>query len=64
MKYKLLLILMLVQTSAYAYVDPGTGLLMLQSLFAVVGAVVFFLKNPIASISRLIAKLRKRDERS
>jgi hypothetical protein len=47
-------------TPAYAYVDPGTGLLLMQGLIALVGGAVVFLKNPIASIKALIARRPKK----
>ncbi|OYY69180.1 MAG: hypothetical protein B7Y44_06985 [Sphingomonadales bacterium 28-55-16] len=45
---------------AHAYVDPGTGLLLVQGLVAFIGGVVVFLKNPIASIKALIARRPKK----
>jgi hypothetical protein len=47
-------------TPAYAYVDPGTGLLLMQGLIALVGGVVVFLKNPMASIKALVARRPKK----
>jgi hypothetical protein len=49
-----------VPATAFAYVDPGTGMLLVQGLVALIGAVVVFVKNPIASIKSLIARLRKK----
>lgn len=46
--------------TAHAYVDPGTGMLLVQGLIALIGAIVVFVKNPIASIKSLIARLRKK----
>lgn len=33
--------------SAHAYIDPGSGLLLLQGLLALIGGLVVFLKNPV-----------------
>lgn len=54
------LLTLLPLTPAYAYVDPGTGLLLMQGLIALVGGVVVFLKNPIAPIKTLIARRPKK----
>lgn len=37
---------------AHAYVDPGTGMLAIQSLIALVIGVVAFVKNPIQTVRR------------
>lgn len=43
---------------AYAYIDPGTGLLFMQGLFAALGFLVAFVKNPIKKIKDLSKRLR------
>lgn len=48
-------------TSASAYVDPGSALLMIQGLLAVLGGIVVFVKNPIKAIKRLIARFKDRN---
>jgi hypothetical protein len=48
-------------TSASAYIDPGSTLLMVQGLLAVVGGIVVFVKNPIKSIKRYIADRKERN---
>lgn len=35
---------------AYAYVDPGSGLLAIQSMFAALGAAGYFLRRRIAGL--------------
>jgi hypothetical protein len=45
---------------AQAYVDPGSGMLVVQGLVAIVGAIVVFMKNPIAAIKALITRWRKK----
>lgn len=44
--------LLLVPASAFAYVDPGTGMLVWQGLIAAVGAVLVFVRSPRESIKR------------
>lgn len=46
--------------TAFAYVDPGSGLMLLQGLIAIVGAVVVAVRNPLAALKRLIAKIRRK----
>ena len=48
-------------TSASAYVDPGSTLLLIQGLLAALGAIVVFVKNPIKAIKGLIAKIKDRN---
>lgn len=31
---------------AYAYIDPGTGAMLVQSFLALIATVVFYIKNP------------------
>jgi len=59
---KLLFILTLASFpgSVFAYVDPGSGMMMLQGLIALIGAVIVFFRNPLAAIKRFIAKIRKK----
>lgn len=64
MNLRFFFIVLLFPLPAFAYIDPGTGLLMLQGLFAAIGALVIFVKNPIKTLKRLFAKLRGRDEGS
>lgn len=45
-------------TPAHAYIDPGSSLLLLQGLFAFLGGVLVFVKNPIKAIKSLIKRLR------
>jgi hypothetical protein len=33
--------------SAYAYIDPSSGLLLIQGLLALVGGVIVFLRRPM-----------------
>jgi hypothetical protein len=42
---------------AYAYVDPGTGAYLVQLLFTVAGAVVFYVTRPIRHLKALLWRL-------
>lgn len=44
---------------AYAYIDPGSGLLLLQGLFAAIGAVLTFVKKPRQFIAKLFSRRKK-----
>ena len=48
-------------TSASAYVDPGSTLLLIQGVLALIGGIVVVVKNPIKSIKDLIAKIKDRN---
>jgi hypothetical protein len=50
------LILWLAPQDAFAYVDPGSGLLLIQGLLAVIGGIVVFVKDPVAGCKRLWAR--------
>jgi hypothetical protein len=49
---------LLLTPSAYAYVDPGSGMLLWQGLVALIGAVLIFLRNPIEVIKSWIDRIR------
>ncbi|MEJ1963933.1 MAG: hypothetical protein WDO56_21250 [Gammaproteobacteria bacterium] len=49
---------------SFAYIDPGTGAYVVQSLIALGGAVLFYLTRPAALIALIKQKLWKRRERS
>jgi hypothetical protein len=41
---------------AYAYVDGGTALVLLQGIFAFIGAVLVFLKKPWQLIAKIFSR--------
>jgi len=57
-------IALLASTPAYAYVDPGTGMMLLQGLVAGIGAVWFVVGKPFRWLSQKFKSLRRRDEGS
>lgn len=46
--------------AAFAYVDPGSGMLLWQGLIAAFGAALVFVRNPKESIKKLLDRFRKR----
>ena len=56
MKYLLILVALWIP-SAYAYVDPGSGMLLWQALIAVIGAIIVFVRHPVDAIKRLYRRL-------
>jgi hypothetical protein len=46
--------------TAHAYVDPGTGMIVWQGLIAAFGAVLVFVRNPVAVIKRLIERFKRK----
>ncbi len=57
---RLLAVLLLWPVAAFAYIDPGSGMLLWQGAIAAVGAAVVFVRHPIRTIKGLLANLRKR----
>jgi hypothetical protein len=45
-------------SNAWAYVDPGSGMLLWQGLVASIGAVLIFFRNPIQVLKSWIDRLR------
>jgi hypothetical protein len=50
--------------AAMAYIDPGSGAYMVQALFALVGAALFYLRHPIRSLKTLWLWISRRSSRS
>jgi hypothetical protein len=53
-------VLLMLPLSAFAYVDPGSGMLIWQGLIAVVGGALVFVRNPIESVKRWIGRWKKK----
>lgn len=58
-KFGLVLILVGYCANAHAYVDPGSGLLIIQGFLALVGGVIMFFKNPIQATKAFISRFKK-----
>jgi hypothetical protein len=46
---------------AHAYVDPGSGLVLLQGELALIGGAIVFIRHPIDSMRRLWRRICSRD---
>jgi len=58
------LVLAMAPAAAMAYIDPGNGAYMVQALFALAGAVIFYLRHPIRFLKagwHSLSSRRKRD---
>ena len=49
-------LLCLAPQDAFAYVDPGSGLLLIQGVLAVLGGAIVFVKDPVAGCKRIWAR--------
>ena len=59
MNYLLLLLLMLVfPSTSHAYIDPGSGMILLQGLIAILGGCIVFIRNPKKTVINYIRKVR------
>lgn len=56
------LLCLIFPSSAYAYVDSGSALLLLQGLFASIGAALVFIKNPWRLIDKLFGRNKEIDK--
>ncbi len=61
MKTFALAILFTFAGNCYAYVDPGTGVFLAQSIIALVVSVIFYLRNPSQLIRLIREKFRKKN---
>lgn len=59
-RYAVVLAFVLAPVPAFAYVDPGSGMLVWQGLIALVGAVLMFVRDPKAALKRLLAWLKRK----
>jgi hypothetical protein len=57
---KIFVLLALTPVSAFAYVDPGSGMLLWQGLLALIGAVIVFMRNPVDAIKRLLSRFKRK----
>jgi len=54
------IIFIIPSTNAYAYIDPGTGSFIIQTILAFLAAAAFYLGYPIRVIKNLYNKIIKR----
>ena len=59
MNYFFLVVLILVfPSTSHAYIDPGSGMILLQGLLAILGGCLVFIRNPKKTIINWIRKAR------
>ena len=56
----ILLFVFLFPSDAFAYIDPGSGMLVWQGVIAAIGAVLIFVRNPIQTIKGWIERLKRK----
>lgn len=54
----MLLALLVSPVSAFAYVDPGSGMLIWQGVLAAVGALIVGVRRPMDALKRLLRRIR------
>jgi amino acid permease len=58
--YLFFIIMICIRSNAYAYIDPGTGSFIIQSILAIGGAIVFYLGYPIRFLKNIYNKIFKK----
>jgi hypothetical protein len=59
-------LLALAPTLAWSYIDPGNGAYMVQTLFTLIGAALFYVRHPVRSLRALwdwLSSGRQADQR-
>ena len=51
-------------SNSHAYIDPGTGSFIIQSLLAIIGSIIFYLGYPIRIIKNIYNKIFGRKKNS
>lgn len=54
----LLLVMLVFPSTSHAYIDPGSGMILLQGLIAILGGCIVFIRNPKKTIINWIRKVR------
>lgn len=57
---KVIIIFIMSPSIAYAYIDPGAGMLLIQGLIAAAGGVLVFLRNPVKKIIAVFRHIFRR----
>lgn len=55
-----LVLCLLLPGTAFAYVDPGSGMLLWQGLLAAIGAVIVFVRHPWRALKEFVRRLLRR----
>ena len=56
----LLALLTIAPTSAFAYVDPGSGMLVWQGLIAAFGMLIAFVRHPLDAIRNFLERFKRK----
>jgi len=56
---RVLLVLLIMPSLAFAYIDPGSGMLLIQGFIAFLGACIAFIKNPLEKIKKIFRITKK-----
>jgi len=59
MKIFILVFALLASPSVMAYIDPGSGMLLIQGFIALLAAIIAFMKSPLKTIKDLWRRIRK-----
>ncbi len=60
MKKLFFFLLLSFASESYAYIDPGTGTFLIQSLIALAVSVAFYIRHPLKFIQMIIQKFFKK----
>jgi hypothetical protein len=55
---KILIILLLLEKNAYAYLDPGSGSIVLQILVAILATITFYIRATLNFIKIFLLKIK------
>jgi len=55
-----MLLLLATTQNAYAYIDPGSGMLLIQGLLAAIAAAIAFVTHPIQTIKNMLNNMKKK----
>jgi len=58
-KISITFILLFISFNTFAYLDPGTGSILIQGLIALISGVIIFFKNIKSSIIKFLKKIKK-----
>lgn len=48
---------------SYAYIDPGTGAFIIQSILAIFGSIIFYLGYPVRIVKNIFNKIFKKKKK-
>lgn len=63
-KHVLALMGMVYPAAVFAYIDPGSGALLIQGLLALIGAIIVFFRSPLKSIKEFYTSVKNRIKRT